>query len=139
MADSEYLEAGRYAKFYVGCLFVFYTLAFLYFKTELASIRPAEDASQLEIDLSIARFLQLMDELLVLTVFQSIVFSAVFVHIANSAFSMNQFPPSATLLLKRTKIIRGQKARIAAYGFYALALISWLPILIPVYLKGFFA
>ena len=139
--EHDYLEASPGAKIIVLCFLVFYTLAFLYFKTELEAIGLTEYASQSDIDHSIDRFMHLMNQLLIFTIVQSTLFSVVLIRIANKAMALRQFPPSATMLLKRTKIIRGKivrgnKAKIAAYGFYLLSVVSWFPVLIPVFLKS---
>ena len=134
--EHDYIEASPGAKIIVLCFLVFYTLAFLYFRTELEAIGLTEYASQSDIDHSIDRFMHLMNQLLIFTIVQSTLFSVVLIRIANKAMALRQFPPPATMLLKRTKIVRGNKAKIAAYGFYLLSVVSWFPVLIPVFLKS---
>jgi hypothetical protein len=137
MKDDEYIEPSTKVRILFIIYFAF--LVFLVFvgKTETDQFQFTENATQEQLDNSIQSFKELINYLLVFTVLQAILFSTYFVLIANKSIRTGKFPPVGIRVIKRTKIVQGERAFYSACLTYFLALSMWLLILVPAYLKWF--
>ena len=135
MKDDEFLEPSNKARFILFAFLLLLALLIIPLKGGLDSIRPAASASPAELNSAIESLQQMLDYLLLASVCQAILFSSYFVKIARAAMRSGRYPPPGTAVIRRTRVLTGEKAVSSARLTYLFALLIWCPVIVPVYLK----
>ena len=135
MKDDEFLEPSNKARLVLFAFLLLLALIIIPLKGALDSIWPAANASPAELNAAIESLQQMLDYLLLASVCQAILFSSYFVKIARGAIRSGRYPPPGTAVIRRTRVLTGEKAVSSARLSYLYALLMWCLVIVPVYLK----
>ncbi len=133
--DAEYVNPNPKARIFILAviLILFFLMALIL--PELKSIQPSNEATPAEINQAIVRLDSFLSRLVTFTVIVSLLISLYFIHLAFKISQSDRFPPPNFFVIRRTRVRHGQQARWYARLSLFVVLLSWLPVLVLLYLQ----
>lgn len=132
---ANYIEPSNKARVVFALFILILIVAYTSFKVQFDDIQVPKNASLETLNELILEQKKRDKVLLIITLFQSIVFSWYLVLLATKSLKTKKYPPPGTSVVFRTKIVEGRKALVSAVVAYVIAVLVWAPVLFSVLLK----
>ena len=132
---AEYVEASSGARVAVFVILVLGLVAVYLVSGLIENISPGKGAASGEIEQAIAKLAAFLDYLLLFSLLLSTTLSVLFIRLGSQTSESGRYPPPGFSVLRRTRILTGNRAKKFAGLSYALAIVAWLPVIATLFLK----
>ena len=132
---GDVLPPSTKARWFVVIYAVVILILFMLFLDRLSVVEVLIAGADEQLAAAIAQLQSLFYQLLIFTVLHALVLSYLLVKSARESFKQGIFPTSCDWVLITTEVKGATDAKRSAWLCILLAIVSWLPIAIPIYLS----